>query len=168
MMCLIIFLNLFFNFSLIIWILPLSYANIRLILDGEYFYFMENYQIPLPEGRLSDIADSVNELSSMLKVIEDRQTNLRRKNQLTEQNMLNMNKKLTSDIKALSLELSETKKQLDEISEKLLQFINELKKCAKKEDVRIIEKYLEFWSPINFVTREEAERMIRENINQEL
>ena len=119
------------------------------------------------EEKIPDIVDGINELSSRFKVIEDRQANLRRKNQLTEQNMLNMSKKLIADIKALSSELSETKKQLDEISEKLLQFMNEIKKCAKKEDVRIIEKYLEFWSPINFVTREEAERMIKESIDRE-
>lgn len=129
---------------------------------------MENYQqIPPRKEEKMDIVESVNELSSRLKVIEDRQANLRRKNQLTEQNMLNMNKKLLSDIKTLSSELSETKKQLDEIAEKLLQFMNEIRKCAKKEDVKIIEKYLEFWSPINFITREEAERMIKDSINRE-
>ena len=115
----------------------------------------------------SSITQQVTELSSSLKVIEDRQLNLRRKSQLTEQNMLNMNKKLAGDLKALSQELHEAKGQLDEISEKLLQLMNELKRTAKKEDVKLLEKYLEFWNPMRFVTREEAIRMIQDSLARE-
>lgn len=115
----------------------------------------------------SSTSQQVTELSSRLKVIEDRQLNLRRKSQLTEQNMLNMNKKLAGDLKALSQELHDAKSQLDEISDKLLQLMNELKRTAKKEDVKLLEKYLEFWNPMRFLTREEAIRMIQDSLAQE-
>ncbi len=115
----------------------------------------------------AELHQYVNDVSSRLKVIEDRQQNLRRKNQLTEQNMLNMSKKLSVDIKALSEELHETKKELDEILEKLLLFMKEVDKCAKKEDVRMLEKYLEFWNPINFLTREDAEKLLQDSMRKD-
>ncbi len=133
---------------------------------------MENFgSLPLQnknaDDKMSGIVGDMNELSSRLKVLEDRQANLRRKNQLTEQNMLNINKKLASDIKTLSLGLSETKKQVDEVSERLLQFMHEIKKCAKKEDLNLLERYLEFWNPINFLTRKEAEKLVEDSLKKE-
>lgn len=113
--------------------------------------------------------DNINALSSELslvgrrvRVLEERYTNLRRKSQVTEQNMLTTNKKLITDIKTLTAEMNEIKKYIEGIRGTLRQVIEELKKMAKKEEVKILEKYVNLWEPIKFVTRNEVEKIVKD------
>jgi len=113
--------------------------------------------------------DNINALSSELslvgrrvRVLEERYNTLRRKSQVTEQNMVTTNKKLMTDIKTLTTEMNEIKKEIEGIKGTLRQIIEELKKNAKKEEVKILEKYVNLWEPIKFVTRNEVEKIVTE------
>ncbi|MBI4448282.1 hypothetical protein HY643_04840, partial [Candidatus Woesearchaeota archaeon] len=37
---------------------------------------------------------------------------------------------------------------------------------AKKENVKVLEKYINLWNPLNFVTREEAKRIAKEVLEE--
>ncbi len=117
---------------------------------------------------LGPSVDNVNAISSELslvnrrvRVLEERYNNLRRKSQLTEQNMLATNKKSITDIKALTTEIDDIKKEVDIIKSTIRQVIDELKKTAKREEVKVLSKYINLWEPIKFVTHEEVEKIVK-------
>src|SRR3989344_1884920 len=105
-------------------------------------------------------SQAVTALGARLRVLEERYTNLRHKTQLTDQNMIELEKGLKGEVKRMLGTLDEMKKELDEISRRALQLVDEVKNTVKQSDFKVVEKYLEFWDPLKFVTREEAERVL--------
>ncbi len=111
---------------------------------------------------LSDVAAQVANASRTLKSLEDKYTTLRKKAQVTEQNMLANDKKIISDVKVINSEILDLKTDLNDLKEKLTLLIKELKLSATKEEVKILQKYIGYWEPLNFVTRQELYKILEE------
>ena len=115
-----------------------------------------------PATPMADLTEEVRNVSRRLKVSEERYTNLRTKVELTEQNMLSKDKQISTEIKTTNLDVHELKKELTEIKERIIMLIKELQTCAKREEVNVLEKYINLWEPVNFVTRNEVEDIIKD------
>ncbi len=105
--------------------------------------------------------DKLNELLRVLRTMEERFTNINRKLDVLESNFLAQQKKMNKDFMLAESDLVEMKKELSSFNYKLNLLGKELLLCARKGDVDSIRKYLEFWQPMNFIRREEAERFIQ-------
>lgn len=105
-------------------------------------------------------------LGRRLRILEEQYTNTRRKMQVTDQNMLSYHKKSMTDVKALNLEINELRHLLDDMNNNILLIIKELKLCAKKEEVNVLQKYINMWEPVNFVTRNEIEKILEELLSE--
>tara|TARA_Y100000310_G_C20649026_1_gene798313 strand:- start:182 stop:631 length:450 start_codon:yes stop_codon:yes gene_type:complete len=120
---------------------------------------------PNPENT-GEVNEQLINIGNRLRIIEERSSNLQRRYMVGEQNMLSSNKKFNSEFKTINMDINELKKEISQIRIKTLQIIEELKKCARKEDVAMIKKYVDMWEPVNFVTRHEVERLIKEIIQE--
>lgn len=107
-------------------------------------------------------AGTTRDLSRRVRVLEERYQSLRKNIQVNEQNMIQINKKLMTEVKSINEELSEQKKVMGELKSDIMMIITELKEKAGKEDVQVIENYLKLWQPVKFVTRDEMERYFDE------
>lgn len=105
-------------------------------------------------------SQAVTALGSRLRVLEERYTNLRHKTQVTDQNMIQLEKELKEEVKRMLIGLDDMKKELDEVSRRSLQLAEEMHNTVKQSDFKVLEKYLEFWEPLQFVTREEAQEQL--------
>ena len=117
-----------------------------------------------PELDSVSVNNQLNNISLRLRVLEERYTNLRRKLQVIEQNMLNGHRQLKDDTKVIDSELTESKRDIAEINNRTRQIILELRNCAQKEEMSIVKKYVEMWEPVNFVTSSQVEKIVREEI----
>jgi predicted RNase H-like nuclease (RuvC/YqgF family) len=129
---------------------------------------------PKPKGpgldlnkSVSDLAGELNNVSRRLMVIEERYTNLRKKTQVTDQNMLASNKKFMTEVQTTNSELDELKKQLNDTIEKMKIMVRELKECAKHQEVEVLQKYINIWQPINFVTRDTVTKLIQDEVESQ-
>jgi len=116
---------------------------------------------------MSDLAGELNNISRRLMVLEERYTNLRKKTQVTDQNMLTSSKKVMTEIQTTHSEIDDLKKQLADIIDKMKIVVRELKECAKKQDVDVLNKYINIWQPINFITRDSALKLIRDEVESQ-
>mgnify|MGYP001616678312 CR=1 FL=1 len=122
---------------------------------------------PKPLGiDISSLTEEIRNLSRRLRIIEERYTNLRTKQQVIEQNMLSRHKQVTTEIKTTNSDMHELKTEITEIKDRLLLIIKELKECAKKEEVKVLEKYINLWDPVNFITRNEIEGIVKEIVDK--
>lgn len=123
-------------------------------------------QKPAPAEQRStiplEVTKEIDELMRRLKLLEERYSGLRKKSQFSEQNMLKETKELLEEAGILRGSISEIKAEISEINEKLLKLAEEVEASVKKTDFKVVAKYLDFWQPMNFLTREEAERLIAE------
>ncbi len=108
------------------------------------------------------ISNELNNASRRVRIMEERYINLRRKTQVTDQNMLLSNRKLSNEIKIVADDIKEAKREISDMQTKMKLVVKELRECAKKEEMIVVQKYIEMWEPINFVTRNEVEKTIRE------
>ena len=115
---------------------------------------------------LSAFSEDIANLSRRLRILEEGFTNMRRALQVTEQNMLSKNKLFSTDIRALTSDISDIKKDIADVKEKILDLVKELQEVAKKDDVKVLEKYINYWNPVKFVTQNEVEDIIKEIIKK--
>lgn len=111
-----------------------------------------------------DYSGDFIQLGRRIKIMEEAINNLRRKILVNEQNDLNRQKKVLFDQKSALGEINEIKKDIENLKRVLREMINELKACAKKEEVEVLKKYINLWNPIKFATEETVERMIEERL----
>jgi len=104
----------------------------------------------------------LHNLKANIRVLEERTAILQKKTELIENNLLKNFKELRSEAKIMQAEITELSRGLAEITEKTKQLIAELGSYAKKEDVDVLKKYLEYWEPMNFVTHREAENIAKD------
>lgn len=119
---------------------------------------------PMPD--VSGVKAEVNNLERRLRVLEEGTTNIRRSLQVTEQNMLSKNREFNTEIKALGSEFHEIKREISEIKERMVDLLKDLENAAKLDEVKVLEKYVNMWNPIKFVTGAEVERIIEEKLSQ--
>ncbi len=119
-----------------------------------------------PDTVLVNFNNQINDVSRRLRILEERYTNIRRKGQVVEQNMLSENKKVNTEIKTVNSDISDLKRGIAELKSKMMLIVKELQLCAKKEDVQVLEKYINLWEPINFVTSNEVEKIVKSMIEK--
>ena len=103
-------------------------------------------------------------LQTRLRLTEEKSTNLNGKIELLENNFVTSNKKRNEALRELQSDALELKREVEDMKQKLLLIIRELKLTAGKDELNMLTKYLEMWNPARFATRDEVKKMIEENI----
>jgi hypothetical protein len=107
-------------------------------------------------------SEDVSELMRRVRTMEERYNTLQSKVQLIEQNMISYHKQAIGETKTLNGDIREIRRQIEEIKDKILTLIKEIQLSAKKDEVKVLERYINLWEPINFVTKGEVEDLIKE------
>ncbi|MFH1439112.1 MAG: hypothetical protein ABIG89_00980 [Candidatus Woesearchaeota archaeon] len=121
---------------------------------------------PVQQEDQAQIGEIVRDVTRRLRVMEERMTTDRKNILLNQQNILSSTKKVNNELKNINTEFSEIKKEIASINEQLTLVMNSLANTTKKDDVKVLEKYIELWEPLNFVTKREVETLIRRILNE--
>jgi len=81
---------------------------------------------------------------------------------LVNQNMVQGYKKMDQERQLLQDEVRELKNDMEELKQTIHHLIQEVKNFARKDQVKVLEKYINLWSPLNFVTEKEVKELIAE------
>ena len=115
---------------------------------------------------VSGMTGDINSLSRRLRLLEEGFTNLRRFFQVTEDNNIAKSKHHAAEFKTITSDISEMRKEMQEIRDKLSLVIRELQTVARKDEVKVLEKYINLWNPVKFVSQNEIEQIINEVIDK--
>jgi sugar phosphate isomerase/epimerase len=107
----------------------------------------------------------MNELISRIRILERSHQNSREKILLINQNMIEEYKDIIEEMRNIKTEVKETKKDILKIQDTFKKVIDEMNSFARKEDIKVLEKYINMWNPINFVTEEEVLNLIKKKRN---
>tara|TARA_Y100000310_G_C20639988_1_gene793358 strand:+ start:934 stop:1272 length:339 start_codon:yes stop_codon:yes gene_type:complete len=108
-------------------------------------------------------ANPMNEIVGRLRINESKISTLRERLLVTDSNMIGENKNLSQDIKSLSSEIMELKNELNLIRETIKDIARTTENFASTQDLKVLEKYINMWNPLNFVTEKEVKKIIKEN-----
>src|SRR3989344_4107210 len=102
-----------------------------------------------------DYAQAFNELANRIRILESKQS-------LLSEKLLVM-----KEIKVIDMEIKDMKKDLANVKNVVRHLTEEAGKFAKQSDVKVLEKYIKLWSPMNFVTEKQVQEMIRASLEKQ-
>ncbi len=117
-----------------------------------------------PEEKPEEVTqfiEKLNNLTRSIRTLEERYNNLRRRTQLTDHNILVQHQRLNKELKLNDSDLIDIKRGLQKLNDKINLLQKELELCGKKQDLDILAKYIGYWTPLKFITRNEAEKIIQ-------
>lgn len=107
-----------------------------------------------------DLALALSDLNARIRILENKYTTFGERLLVVNQNMIEEYKKMSKEIRSVNADLKELKIDLFRIKEVIEDFAKEMEGFAKKENLRVLEKYINLWSPMNFVTEKEVVKLI--------
>jgi hypothetical protein len=119
-----------------------------------------NQQNPEQSDPGTQLAQLISDLDRRLRTLEERYSNLRKKIQLTDQNLLESEKEFNKELHSSSDDVLALKRTSNEFNDKILRLSGEMNNVARKVDLMSIEKYLAMWTPTNYVTRDELKQFL--------
>ncbi len=119
------------------------------------------------ENAYSNISQNISALGSRLRVLEEQYTTLRNKSQLADNNLLEFEKDLRSDIKAIEEDLTDLKHMIRDLKDKLSAITSEMDNTVKEHEFKVVEKYIDLWNPGRFITREQLRKKLEEVLEEE-
>ncbi|HYD03290.1 MAG TPA: hypothetical protein VEC16_03235 [Alphaproteobacteria bacterium] len=114
-------------------------------------------------NEFAQISGMISDLDRRLRVLEERYSNLRKKMQLTDQNLIDSEKGFHKEVRVFNEEILDLKRNISDFDEKVTIFGNEMGNVANKTELKVIEKYLAMWNPTMFVTRKELRQYLENN-----
>jgi len=117
---------------------------------------------------VAQLAGDISTASTRLRILEERYENLRKKILVIEQNMLQNNKKLMTEIRASDDQIKDFGQVIEQMKEELKLIVRELKLTAKSDDMAQLKKYIGVWEPLNFVSRNEVKKLIDDAVDEKL
>lgn len=113
-------------------------------------------QLPMQEPELI-----LNDLNARLRILEGRYSISRERMFVINQNMIDHYKKQNQEISLLQQEIKEAKQELESTKNTMSKMIEEMSRFASKDNLDVLEKYINFWNPLNFITKEEVIELIK-------
>lgn len=122
----------------------------------------------MQEGYQSEYtgADVIVELTNRLRVLESKQSLLNERLLVVNQNMIEEYKKLLKDIRSSDSEMRNIKNDLQNIKNILKHLTEEAANFARKDEIKLLEKYIKLWNPLTFVTETEVKMLIDRELSR--
>jgi hypothetical protein len=109
-------------------------------------------------------SQQITSIATRLKLAEERYANLSKRNQITEESLLSFERDIKAELRVLTKQTVELRKRLSEMNAKLDAMVGELGSVVQKHEFSTVERYLDLWQPMQFISREEAKRLMAQAI----
>ena len=107
-----------------------------------------------------DLSYVLSDLNARVRTLENKYNLFGERLLLVNQNMIEEYKKIAKDLKTTESELREIKSELFNLKEALKEIAKEISNFARKDDIKVLEKYINMWDPLKFITVEEVNDLI--------
>ncbi|MAF35605.1 hypothetical protein CL622_00625 [archaeon] len=99
-----------------------------------------------------------------LRVLEERYSKVRSRLILINQNMLEEFKLFNGAVEKLSQEMDIMRKDMEEIKTVTRTLLKTSQQFAQKKDFLAVEKYINLWNPLHFVTEKEVKELVKAEV----
>lgn len=107
-----------------------------------------------------EITQVIVELNNRIRTLENKYNLLGERLLVVNQNMIEEYKRLLREMKIINEDTREIRQEVFLTQDALRNIVKEMELFAKKEQVKVLEKYLDLINPMRFVTEEEVEKIV--------
>ena len=115
---------------------------------------------------LGDTSSVLNNLNGRMRLLEERFMQLRENLELLNENLMEERKDVLKRVKNIDNEIKNLKKENLELTNTINHIIKEVGLFARKDSVRVLEKYISMWDPLKFTTEDDVKKIIRAQIKK--
>lgn len=113
----------------------------------------------------NDVVKNVVELRESLKIFDQRLSQLKDTIRMVDQNNLDKYKEVKEILQSLMNGTSSNKTKIVELEDALDRTEKELDKFAKLQDIKVLDKYLQFIDPSRFLSKEDVIKIVDEYLS---
>ncbi|MBS3145725.1 hypothetical protein J4414_02890 [Candidatus Woesearchaeota archaeon] len=117
---------------------------------------------------IGDTSYLINDLNARVRLLEERYMQLRENLELINDNMVEEQKEVLKRVKGLSEEIKKSKKDVEELNSTINHIIKEVSLFARKDTLKVLEKYINMWNPMKFTTEEDVMQIIKRELKKSL
>jgi hypothetical protein len=121
---------------------------------------------PELEAFRQSVAGQVGEFSSRIRLVEQRVENLRRHLELIDSSLIEKHKTVVAEIRDVQDGMRSLRADIEFTKDLAERVAKRLEDLASREEVKVLQRYVEYWQPLSFVTRSEVRSLV-ENILKE-
>ena len=111
-----------------------------------------------------DMGQMIGELVNRVRILESKQSLFAEKMLIMNENMLEEYKKMMSEVKKVIAEANATKDEMNNVKNIIRHLTQEASGFAKQDDFKVLEKYINVWNPLNFVTEKDVLRLMGKEV----
>lgn len=115
---------------------------------------------------MQDLSYFISDLNSRVRTLENRYELLAERLLITNQNTVESHKRLSEEFTKINKELQNLKTTITTFKETFKKLLEEISDFATKQEIKVLERYINMWNPLNFVTTEEVEKIIEEKLKE--
>jgi chromosome segregation ATPase len=110
--------------------------------------------------------ERISSLATSMRVVEDRYNTLRKKLQMTDDELIEAQQSFEKERKVLDEQILECKERIRELESDVKEMKEEITKAVHRRDFRYLKKYVDYWDPSRFITRDEAQSLLDDDGTQ--
>ena len=110
------------------------------------------------------IVSRMNDLNTRLRLTEERINHNKERLRVYDDQMLDNKKELSKEVENLGEDIIELRKNIKNLNDTIHHIIKELELTAKKQDINVIEKYVDMMVPTRYVTKEELKLLLKKKV----
>ena len=114
----------------------------------------------------SDFTTIIAEINNRVRTLENKYNLLTERLLVVNQNMIEEYKKLVKDISIVNSDIREIKKEVQDVKDVITNLVKEIDTSAKKDQVAVVEKYLNLINPLNYITEEQLDKILEEKLKK--
>jgi len=117
---------------------------------------------------IRELVERTNTDTMRIRVLEQETDIFKSRVNALEQDMLNQKKQIKNSLSVFESKLAKQEETLRKLESTVKEIIKEMKKLASVAKIKELEHLIEIYNPIksNFITREEAERLIEKKMSK--
>lgn len=115
----------------------------------------------MAEAQEVNLSYVLSDLNARVRVLESKYSLFGERLLVVNQNMITEYKKFGRDVKVINDQVSELKKEILYLKEVLADLDKEFDSFARKDAVKVLEKYINLWNPMNFVTESDVINIVK-------
>jgi len=113
------------------------------------------------------VSSSVLEIASRLKLVEQRIENLRGHLELVDGSLIEKHKSVISELRDTQDGTRNLRADIDSLKEFTERIAKRMEDLASREEVKVLERYVELWQPLQFVTRAEVKTIVQSILKEQ-
>ncbi len=127
---------------------------------GVNLYDYIPFERKMVEATYQDISQVLSDIVNRIRSLESKYNVLGERLLIVNENMISQFKKNKGEARVTSQEIKDIKAELFQTRGSFMDLTKQMEFFATKENIKVLEKYINLWDPFKFVTEKELEKKL--------